>query len=110
MRAGFGRSFFERLVILGHTKHLLNIQYRMHPSISSFPNKEFYGNQIRNGLNVTQRGNERQFLNEKIFGSYSFINISDGKEGSDNRNSRKNTVEAFVVAEIVSKLHKGITL
>ncbi|KAG6411831.1 hypothetical protein SASPL_129915 [Salvia splendens] len=31
--AGFGRSLFERLSSMGHPKHLLNVQYRMHPSI-----------------------------------------------------------------------------
>ncbi|KAF3792770.1 TPR and ankyrin repeat-containing protein 1 [Nymphaea thermarum] len=31
---GFGRSLFERLVLLGHSKDLLNVQYRMHPSIT----------------------------------------------------------------------------
>ncbi|KAL6228284.1 hypothetical protein ACLB2K_002237 [Fragaria x ananassa] len=37
--ADFGRSLFERLAKLGHKKHLLNVQYRMHPSISLFPKK-----------------------------------------------------------------------
>ncbi|KAF7827415.1 recBCD enzyme subunit RecB, P-loop containing nucleoside triphosphate hydrolase [Senna tora] len=32
-KAGFGRSLFERLSSLNHPKHLLNIQYRMHPAI-----------------------------------------------------------------------------
>ncbi|KAK9950673.1 hypothetical protein M0R45_006150 [Rubus argutus] len=36
-KADFGRSLFERLAKLGHKKHLLNVQYRMHPSISLFP-------------------------------------------------------------------------
>ncbi|WRX13993.1 DNA2/NAM7 helicase-like, partial [Theobroma cacao] len=44
--AGFGRSLFQRLTTLGHSKHLMNIQYRMHPSISCFPNARFYSNQI----------------------------------------------------------------
>ncbi|GFQ02329.1 probable helicase magatama 3 [Phtheirospermum japonicum] len=85
-KAGFGRSLFERLVMLGHSKHLLDIQYRMHPSISLFPNNEFYG--------------------EKLFGSYSFINVTNGKEEFDSRNSRKNIAEVSVVAEIVSRLSK----
>ncbi|KAH6760076.1 hypothetical protein C2S51_017025 [Perilla frutescens var. frutescens] len=105
-KAGFGRSLFERLVILGHSKHLLNVQYRMHPSISLFPNKEFYGNQISNGPNVTHRAHERQFLKEKLFGSYSFINVTSGKEEFDSRHSRKNILEVYVVAEIVSKLYR----
>ncbi|KVI08679.1 hypothetical protein Ccrd_012940 [Cynara cardunculus var. scolymus] len=50
--AEFGRSLFERLASLGHKKHLLNVQYRMHPSISQFPNREFYDNQVLDGGNV----------------------------------------------------------
>ncbi|KAG8363329.1 hypothetical protein BUALT_Bualt19G0011100 [Buddleja alternifolia] len=105
-KAGFGRSLFERLVILGHNKHLLNVQYRMHPSISLFPNRKFYGGQIRDGRNVTQRAYEKRFLEEKLFGSYSFINVTNGKEEFDNKHSRKNMAEVSVVAEIISKLYK----
>ncbi|KAL9993742.1 putative P-loop containing nucleoside triphosphate hydrolase, DNA2/NAM7 helicase, helicase [Helianthus debilis subsp. tardiflorus] len=42
----FGRSLFGRLSLLGHPKKLLNVQYRMHLSISLFSNREFYYNQI----------------------------------------------------------------
>ncbi|KAL8046966.1 hypothetical protein ABFX02_08G208000 [Erythranthe guttata] len=105
-KAGFGRSLFERLVKLGHNKHLLNIQYRMHPSISLFPNKEFYGNQISDGPNVRKRSYEKRFLEEKIYGSFSFVNITNGKEELNNRNSLRNIVEVSVVVEIVSRLYK----
>ncbi|KAK4416944.1 putative ATP-dependent helicase C29A10.10c [Sesamum alatum] len=105
-KAGFGMSLFERLVKLGCSKHLLNIQYRMHPRISLFPNTEFYGNQIKDGQNVKERAYERRFLKEKFFGSYSFINITNGREEFDNKCSRKNIMEVFVIAEIVSKLNK----
>ncbi|KDP31591.1 hypothetical protein JCGZ_14816 [Jatropha curcas] len=47
-RAAFGRSLFERLLSIGHSKHILNMQYRMHPFISYLPNSEFYCNQISN--------------------------------------------------------------
>ncbi|KAL3838762.1 hypothetical protein ACJIZ3_023353 [Penstemon smallii] len=105
-KAGFGRSLFERLVILGHSKHLLNVQYRMHPSISLFPNSEFYGNQIKNGQNVMKRAYKRRFLKGKIFGSYSFIDVNSGKEEFDDRRSKKNMEEVSVVAGIVSKLYQ----
>ncbi|EYU30857.1 hypothetical protein MIMGU_mgv1a022916mg [Erythranthe guttata] len=105
-KAGFGRSLFERLVKLGHSKHLLNIQYRMHPSISLFPNNEFYGKQITDGPNVIERAYEKGFLDEKIYSPFSFINITNGKEEFDNRHSRRNMVEVSVVTEIVSKLYK----
>lgn len=94
-------------MLLGHSKHLLNVQYRMHPSISLFPNMEFYENQIMNGRNVTLRAHDRQFLKEELFGTYSFINVTNGREEFDARYSRKNIIEVSVVAHIVSKLHKG---
>ncbi|KAL6567847.1 hypothetical protein OROGR_001515 [Orobanche gracilis] len=105
-KAGFGRSLFERLVMLGHRKHLLNVQYRMHPSISLFPNNEFYAKQIMDGRNVTDKAYDKRFLKKKLFGSYSFINVTHGKEELDNRKSWKNIMEVSVVAAILSRLSK----
>ncbi|KAJ8557667.1 hypothetical protein K7X08_003292 [Anisodus acutangulus] len=105
-KAGFGRSLFERLVIIGHKKHLLNVQYRMHPAISLFPNREFYENKIMDGPNVQKAMYEKRFLKGNIFGSYSFINISNGKEQYDNTHSTRNMAEVYVIAEIVANLYK----
>ncbi|GMP32344.1 hypothetical protein CsSME_00006141 [Camellia sinensis var. sinensis] len=102
----FGRSLFERLVLLGHKKHLLSIQYRMHPSISMFPNREFYDNMISDGPNVKEGTYERLFLQGSMYGSYSFINVSYGQEGFDNRHSTKNMVEVAVATDIVARLFK----
>ena len=44
---GYGRSLFERLQRLGFPMNLLEVQYRMHPEISSFPRKEFYEERVR---------------------------------------------------------------
>ncbi|KAB1211381.1 putative helicase MAGATAMA 3 [Morella rubra] len=90
-KADFGRSLIERLVTLGHPKHLLDVQYRMHPSVSLFPNRECY---------------EQRCLQGNIYGSYSFINIAHGKEESGVGHSLKNMVEAAVVSEIVANLFK----
>ncbi|KAL8476390.1 hypothetical protein ACS0TY_028893 [Phlomoides rotata] len=105
-KADFGRSLFERLVRLGHRKQLLSVQYRMHPSISLFPNNMFYGNLIKNGPNVTASGYKKRFLKEQLYGPYSFINVTNGQEEFDNRHSRKNMMEVSIIAEIVSKLYK----
>lgn len=88
-KAGFGRSLFERLSSLGHAKQLLDVQYRMHPSICSFPNTNFYKKQILNAPNVKNENYRRQYLPGQIFGSYSFINILYGKEMYDNGHSPK---------------------
>ncbi|RZC50705.1 hypothetical protein C5167_019135 [Papaver somniferum] len=71
--AGFGRSVFERLSSLGHSKHLLNIQYRMHPKISAFPNANFCWNQILDAPNVLCKNYERHYLQGTMFGPCSFI-------------------------------------
>ncbi|XP_058179710.1 uncharacterized protein LOC131298334 isoform X2 [Rhododendron vialii] len=104
--AEFERSLFERLVILGHKKHLLNVQYRMHPSISLFPNRAFYESRILDGPNVKERAYERRLLRGSMYGSYSFINVSQGKEECDESYSMKNMVEVAVVSEIVASLSK----
>ncbi|XP_011048869.1 PREDICTED: LOW QUALITY PROTEIN: uncharacterized protein LOC105142776, partial [Populus euphratica] len=104
--AEFGRSLFERLVILEHEKHLLNTQYRMHPSISFFPNKEFYDMRIQDASNVKERNYQKQFLQGNMYGPYSFINVANGKEQSNDGRSKKNLVEVAVVSAIVASLFK----
>ncbi|CAL5025804.1 unnamed protein product [Urochloa decumbens] len=99
-----GRSLFERLILLGYKKHLLNIQYRMHPSISIFPNLSFYDKQILDGANVTQDGHQRSYLHGEMFGPYSFINI-DGRE--DPGRSKRNIAELTVILEILHALRKA---
>ncbi|KAK7305619.1 hypothetical protein VNO77_43525 [Canavalia gladiata] len=102
--AEYGRSLFERLVLLGYKKHLLNVQYRMHPSISLFPNKEFYENQLSDAPNVREMSYNRPFLEGKMYSSYSFINIAKGKERSGRGHSLKNMVEASVISVIIKGL------
>lgn len=76
--AKYGRSLFERLCEIGYRKHSLNVQYRMHPSISRFPNKNFYDAKIIDGPNVNDHYNS--CLPGNIYGTYSFIHIEDGME------------------------------
>ncbi|KAI3798715.1 hypothetical protein L1987_33993 [Smallanthus sonchifolius] len=104
--AEFGRSLFERLVSLKHTTHLLDVQYRMHPMISLFPNKEFYDKKLLNGPNVEEKSYRKQFLEGDMFGSYSFIHLAHGKVEFDRTKSRRNMVEVAVIVELVTKLHK----
>lgn len=107
--AGFGRSLFGRLSSLDHPKHFLNIQYRMHPAISSFPNLHFYLNQIVDAPNVDRKDYKKKFLLGSMFGPYSFINVIGGREESDDAGrSRKNMVEVAVVMKILKNCFKGL--
>ncbi|VYS61904.1 unnamed protein product [Arabidopsis thaliana] len=105
-KAKFGRSLFERLDSLGHKKHLLNVQYRMHPSISLFPNMEFYGGKISDAEIVKESTYQKRFLQGNMFGSFSFINVGLGKEEFGDGHSPKNMVEIAVVSEILTNLLK----
>ncbi|GMI87573.1 hypothetical protein HRI_002426600, partial [Hibiscus trionum] len=105
--AGFGRSLFQRLTTLGHSKHLLNIQYRMHPSISCFPNSYFYNNQILDAVGVKHKSYEKQYLPCPMFGPYSFINVSGREEKDDLGRSLRNMVEVAVVQMLVQILFKA---
>ncbi|XP_056167482.1 uncharacterized protein LOC115665940 [Syzygium oleosum] len=105
-KAGFGRSLFERLSSLGHPRHLLNIQYRMHPEISRFPASTFYKNQIQDGSNVTSKSYVKCHLPWPMFGPYSFIDISNGtEEGGDDGHSLRNNVEVGIVSMILRNLY-----
>ncbi|XP_058749127.1 uncharacterized protein LOC131622094 [Vicia villosa] len=104
--AGYGRSLFERLVLLGYKKHLLNTQYRMHPSISLFPNKEFYDDQLVDAPIVREMGYNRCFLEGKMYTSFSFINIAKGKEQRGRGHSSKNIVEAAAISKIIENLEE----
>ncbi|KAL8194025.1 hypothetical protein R6Q57_026267 [Mikania cordata] len=107
--AEFGRSLFERLVLIGHKKHLLNVQYRMHPSISLFPNREFYDKSILDGVNVKSKTYGKRFLDGDMYGSYSFINVTSAKEELDQSHSTKNVMEVAVVGKIVANLFEEAT-
>ncbi|EPS67765.1 hypothetical protein M569_07005, partial [Genlisea aurea] len=54
-RAGLAQSLFERLVLLGVKPIRLQVQYRMHPSLSEFPSNNFYEGSLQNGVAVNER-------------------------------------------------------
>ena len=111
IESGFGRSLFDRLISLGRPKDLLNVQYRMHPSISLFPNCKFYQNLILDAENVKSKSYEKQYLPGPMFGSYSFINVVGGREEKDeDGRSRKNLVEVAIVIKIVKNLYRGVNI
>lgn len=95
---------------MGHPRHLLNVQYRMHPSISLFPNSKFYYSQILDGPNVQSLSYRKNYLLGSMFGPYSFINIKYGREEKDDiGHSRKNMLEVAVALKIVRNLYKGMS-
>jgi len=90
-------SLFHRLVHLYQGNNhfaLLDCQYRMHPMICAFPNKEFYNGDIINGVSEKQR--------ECGVYPMSFIDVK-GNESIEN-SSFKNPEEANEVMSIIENL------
>lgn len=54
-KAGLARSLFERLVLLEVRPIRLQVQYRMHPSLSEFPSNMFYEGTLKNGISHYER-------------------------------------------------------
>ncbi|KAK1380720.1 P-loop containing nucleoside triphosphate hydrolases superfamily protein [Heracleum sosnowskyi] len=106
-KAGFGKSLFERLSMLGYNRHLLDTQYRMHPNISSFPNKFFYQNRIIDSQIVKSDTYKKCFIPGPMYGTYSFMNISCGREVLSDGHGWKNIVEVAVVLKILQLLYKA---
>ncbi|KAL5723306.1 hypothetical protein ACHQM5_006720 [Ranunculus cassubicifolius] len=79
----------------------------MHPSISLFPNTEFYGKQILDAQNVREEFYKKDLLQGSMYGTYSIINVSYGKEEFDDAFSKKNMAEVYVVSDMVAKLHQA---
>eukprot|EP00759_Apiculatamorpha_spiralis_P054516 PhF_6_TR6956/c0_g1_i1/m.10256/K10706/SETX, ALS4; senataxin len=71
-RLGYQKSLMERMVEEGHPYSLLNIQYRMHPTIAQFPNASFYGSKLKTGRRRSPAGFEnfkgKRFLFLNVLG------------------------------------------
>lgn len=107
-KAGLDRSMFERLMQVGIRPIRLQVQYRMHPSLSEFPSNMFYDGSLQNGVTITERirpdldfpwpnPNVPMFL-LSCFGS---------EELASTGTSFLNRVEAAAVEKIVTKLLKA---
>ncbi|KAI0790892.1 P-loop containing nucleoside triphosphate hydrolase protein [Abortiporus biennis] len=112
---GLGISLFERLADEKIVPSImLNIQYRMHPTISHFPSKEFYDFGLRDGT-VDRFGNVLKGLVPPVWGF-----VGEHGVGTSNRpsvifldhcgfeslkdRSRVNVNEAHIVCSVVEDL------
>jgi len=111
-KAGLTQSLFERLVLIGVRPIRLQVQYRMHPTLSEFPSNMFYEGSLQNG--VTEA--DRQLLNVPGFTGREefpwpiptkpmfFYSISGMEEISASGTSYLNRTEASYVEKIVTHL------
>eukprot|EP00178_Gracilaria_changii_P002292 TRINITY_DN1338_c0_g1_i1.p1 TRINITY_DN1338_c0_g1~~TRINITY_DN1338_c0_g1_i1.p1 ORF type:complete len:2578 (+),score=254.02 TRINITY_DN1338_c0_g1_i1:498-8231(+) len=105
----FGTSLFERICVSDRQKvTMLDVQYRMHPSISSFPNQQFYQGKIQDGPNVVGKQAVRSFHgdSDRRFGPLTFYDTSklNHSENRTTKGSLSNLAEARLVVTILKGL------
>ena len=117
-KAGLTQSLFERLVLVGLRPIRLQVQYRMHPSLSEFPSNMFYEGSLQNGVTES----DRQLMTLPSFTGKEdfpwpqptkpmfFYSISGMEEISSSGTSYLNRTEASYVERIVTHfLRMGVT-
>ncbi|MED5267952.1 MAG: DEAD/DEAH box helicase family protein, partial [Candidatus Thermoplasmatota archaeon] len=98
---GLSRSLFERLVDMGIKPLLLNTQYRMHPSISEFPNSQFYGGMLEDGVNESEREAPPGMLWPDWDSPLAFLPVDGDELLSPDGASKENAAEASWVVKIL---------
>lgn len=100
----YDRSLFVRMQTTNpNSVYLLDIQYRMHPSISVFPSKSFYDGKLKDGENMESK-NSRPWHSMAPLLPYEFFNIVSSHSQNDFSKSLFNTAEATVALELVENL------
>ena len=101
---GYGRSLFDRLLSHpGTVSSLLNVQYRMHPRISYWPNQTFYRGVLLDGANVSSKDYAKQW--HEFFPPVSVFSVR-GKEESDATGSRFNALEVEVAVKLLKTFYR----
>ncbi|KAI3689592.1 hypothetical protein L2E82_47554 [Cichorium intybus] len=107
-RAGLAQSLFERLVLLGVKPIRLQVQYRMHPSLSEFPSNSFYEGTLQNGVTINERQSTGIDFPWPVPNRPMFFYVQMGQEEiSASGTSYLNRTEAANVEKIVTTFLKS---
>ncbi|XP_057476213.1 regulator of nonsense transcripts 1 homolog isoform X1 [Actinidia eriantha] len=107
-RAGLAQSLFERLVLLGVKPIRLQVQYRMHPSLSEFPSNSFYEGTLQNGVTINERQSPGTDFPWPVPNRPMFFYVQMGQEEiSASGTSYLNRTEASNVEKIVTTFLKS---
>ena len=103
-RAGFGMSLFERLLALDVLPYCLNVQYRMHPSLSEFCSNTFYNGELQNGIPIANRTRNIDFPWPRSDKPMMFWAIMGSEDPGSSGRSLQNRLEANAVEAVVARL------
>ncbi|KAI9004711.1 hypothetical protein BC832DRAFT_540112 [Gaertneriomyces semiglobifer] len=101
---GYEQSLFERIMTnYPQSVHLLSIQYRMHPDISVFPSKCFYGGKLLDAPNMKQLC-AAPWHESRSFPAYMLYDVYRGQEQTGRGHSLFNLEEARLCVQLVEEL------
>jgi len=100
---GLGVSMFERFIKMGNKPVMLNLQYRMHPSICSFPSRQFYENKLKNGIGRDQRILRFDFNWPNKSHPVMFHHVNGTEEIGSTGSSYLNVQEAEIVVKFIKE-------
>jgi senataxin len=99
-RYGYDQSLFVRMQ-KNHAKdvHLLDMQYRMHPEISTFPSKEFYEGVLQDGADMAKL-RMQPWHQSALLGPYRFFDVRGSQERGPKNRSLVNDEELKVAMQL----------
>lgn len=112
-QGGLSRSLFERLIQSGSNipSTMLNVQFRMHPSLAEFPNQTFYDGALENGKGTELIAPVASSYWSASAGSANqeaqrlcFIDHKGRESKAENSTSLCNVSEARIVLDVVIDL------
>ena len=99
-------SMFSRLRTVGLPVRMLNVQYRMHPTIAFFASSHFYDGRLNNGVSGEERRAPVGFNWPNENKPVAFLKTPDFAQESSKASSKRNDFEARQVYEVVRDLLK----
>ncbi|KAK3363521.1 SEN1 N terminal-domain-containing protein [Lasiosphaeria hispida] len=102
-RYGYDQSLFVRMQ-KNHAKdvHLLDMQYRMHPEISTFPSKEFYEGLLQDGADMAGLRHQ-PWHRSPLLGPYRFFDVKGSQERGPKNQSLVNEEELKVAMKLYER-------
>ena len=95
---------FSRLRKAGFPVRMLEIQYRMHPSIASFPSTQFYDGRLRSGVSEEQRKAPAGFAWPNVKKPVAFLTTPNSAQEMSKASSKLNDFEAGKVRQVIQDL------
>lgn len=108
-RLKYEQSLFVRMYNLHKVDgaiSILDTQFRMHPAISKFPSKEFYGSLLKDGIGLADKLARPWHSRFPGLGPYMFYEVQ-GRHERGGGHSLRNMAEANSAVDLVSLMRKN---